>query len=168
MTARDDKNIKNILLNEFGRDYIEGLAYYLHEAAKKFIENRQLSNYIHLDDDLTIQCLLDTLFDLQRLRHFHNISQENLIKIHSYLAYWWIRRKPFQRLPKSNNIGLFANELFAGKFLLSALPNDISDSNKYDQIRANESSAYLQYHLKYRNLNPQTLELFLVGLETAK
>ncbi|MBP3721833.1 MAG: hypothetical protein J6I62_01090 [Selenomonadaceae bacterium] len=168
MTARNDRNIENILWQEFGEDYILGISFFLFNAAKRFEESRGLSDYIYLDENLLRQCLIDVLFDLQRLRHFHDIQQENLIKIHSYVAYWWLRRKPFQRMQNCGHIALFVNELFVEKFLLSALSNDLSDVSKYNQNKMSGASAYLQYHLKYRSPNPQTLELFLVGLDVAK
>ena len=167
MLNRNSKNALNVLINEFGQPYVAGLAYILHNSAQLFIVKRRLTGVVFVDYGLLKQCLIDTLFDLYRLRHFHGITQENLIKIYSYSAYWWIRRKPFQRYEGCGTIGLFANELYAEQLLLSALPSSLSDEKKYSQEKTAALSAYLQYHLKYRDTHPQTLELMLAGLDAA-
>lgn len=167
MLNRNSKDTLNALKDEFGQPYIIGLAHILYSSAQVFIVNRRLTKAIFVDEKILEQCLIDTLFDLYRLRHFHGITQENIIKIYSYSAYWWIRRKPFQRREKCGNAGLFANELFAEQFLMSALPHSLSDVNKYWQDKASSLSAHLQYHLKYRDTHPQTLELMLAGLDAA-
>lgn len=108
--------------------------------------------------------------DIVRLKHFHDIDLVNYIKLISYTASWIIKRKPFQLLENAGEEYIYINEKFALSLLLQAV--GFFDSNmkikegEEGKLAKNVSAIF--YHLKYRNTNPQTLELLLVGIENGK
>ena len=64
----------------------------------------------------------------------------------------------------------YINERFALTLLLHAGNCYDENSNYYeeDQKELVKGVGQIYYHLKYRNTNPQTLELFLIGLENGR
>ena len=65
---------------------------------------------------------------------------------------------------------IYINETFALTLLLQA--SGCYDENTQffteDEEEIKDLIGKMIYHLKYRNTNPQTLELFLIGLQTGK
>ena len=65
---------------------------------------------------------------------------------------------------------IYVNESFALSLLLQA--SGCFDSNvkcaKEDKEKVEKLIEQIFYHLKYRNTNPQTLELLLVGIGNGK
>lgn len=108
--------------------------------------------------------------DIARLKYFHDISRVNYIKFIAYTASWCLKRKPFQIVEGCDEEYIYVNERFALTLLLQA--GGCYDENmKYYEEHQKElikGIGQLFYHLKYRNTNPQTLELFLIGLENGK
>lgn len=129
------------------------------------MEQRSWSNLAEIDKELFFRFFEDMLVDIMRLKIFHEIDHANKIKQRAYAASWWLRRKPFRFKTAHDKSTMWANELFAMTLLFGALSKDIRE---YDQKQATETARHLLYHLKYRNTNPQTLELFLMGLNTVK
>ena len=153
----DTQTLSDELLKHFGRDNICNWASELRQMAEIFLEQREWSSVAEIDEELFARFFEDMLVDIMLLKIFHEISHANKIKQTAYAASWWLRRKPFRFNKPHNKISLWANELFALTLLLNILP-------KTRTTQMTEAARHLLYHLKYRNINPQTLELFLIGL----
>ena len=109
---------KQELLNEFGEDYIKKLVEYIRALSERFIQKHFITEKVFVDDYLLMLCLVDTLFDIKRLKHFHHIEFVNNVKLHAYLASWFLRRKPIQRKLGCERKLFFVNEMFINEFLL--------------------------------------------------
>ncbi|MDE5938901.1 MAG: hypothetical protein K2H37_07450 [Lachnospiraceae bacterium] len=115
-------------------------------------------------------CLIDILVDLARLKHYHDISLVNYVKLIAYTASWCLKRKTFQLVEGAEEKYIYINEKFALALLMQAggcydRKAQYRAEDEDDLVKAVEQ---IYYHLQYRNTNPQTLELFLVGLESGK
>ena len=110
------------------------------------------------------------MVDLARLKYFHDISRVNYVKFIAYTASWCLKRKPFQIIEGCGEEYIYVNERFALTLLLQA--SGCYDENAGYCTKDREELAkgvkQMYYHLKYRNTNPQTLELFLIGLENGR
>lgn len=162
MTGR---TLEDELHNVFTDEYISGLIKMLYSMAERFFSEYELRNKVFLDENILEYCFIDILVDLARIKPFHEISNLNMAKIISYSASWWIRRKPFQRINGACDDTLYVNELFALFLLLHAM-NVQKQQVVYEQIK--EHLRQIVYHLKYRNTNPQTLELLIAGYDMGR
>lgn len=170
MEEKKCKTIQEELQESFSDEYIYNAGVLVHSLAEKFYEENELEGKVYLNDDIFGNCLIDILVDIARLKYFHDINLVNYIKLISYTASWIIKRKPFQLIEGTSEEYLYVNEKFAFSLLLQAVGffDDnarVKDEDK-EKIEKNMSSIF--YHLKYRNTNPQTLELLLVGIENGK
>ena len=94
----------------------------------------------------------------------------NYIKLIAYTASWCLKRKPFQLVEGADTDYIYVNERFALSLLLQASGCFASNIKcaKEDKEKVEKLVEQIFYHLKYRNTNPQTLELLLVGIENGK
>lgn len=129
-----------------------------------------MESQVYFDDNIFQYCLIDILVDIARLKRFHDISQINYMKFIAYTASWILKRKPFQLIDGCDKKYLYVNEVFALTLLLQA--SGCYDENEKYNVESEgalvNAIRQMFYHLKYRNTNLQTLELFLIGLETGK
>lgn len=156
------------LKKEFTDDYIEHVGLLIHELAEKFYEDNALEGQVYFNENIFEHCLVDILVDVARLKQFHDISRINYTKFVAYTASWFLKRKPFQLMEGCDKKYLYVNERFALSLLLQA-SGCYDASKKYEAESEDEllnAVRQMFYHLKYRNTNPQTLELFLIGIET--
>lgn len=170
MDKKETKKLKDELNESFSDEYIENAGLLIHRLAKEFYDSNELAGKIYFNDNIFEYCLIDILVDIARLKHFHDISRVNYIKFIAYTASWCIKRKPFQLIEGCDEKYLYVNERFALSLLLQAGGCCDENANYYEEDQEELLKAIRQifYHLKYRNTNPQTLELFLIGLETGK
>lgn len=164
------KTLKEALNESFTDEYIRGAGTLIREFAKKFYKEKALEGKVYFNDDIFDHCLIDILVDLARLKHFHDISQVNYVKLIAYTASWCLKRKPFQIVEGSEEELIYINEMFALTLLLQAGGCYNKKTHYYaeNQDKLVKSVAQIYYHLQYRNTNPQTLELFLIGLESGR
>ena len=103
--------------------------------------------------------------DIMRLKDFHEIDHTNDIKILAYETSWLLKRRPLQVKDSEDQKYAFCNEQFAFSQITLWFKKD--DPEKGTEILAHEDLKFfsdtLYYHLKYRNHDPQTLELMLVS-----
>lgn len=170
MEEKRSKTIQEELNESFTDEYIYSVGVLIHSLAEKFYEENRLEGKVYFNDDIFGNCLIDILVDIARLKQFHDIDLVNYIKLISYTASWMIKRKPFQVVEGAGECYIYINEKFALSLLLQAAgfydDNVRIQEEDIDKITKNISSIF--YHLKYRNTNPQTLELMLVGIENGK
>lgn len=159
------KDLKDFLLGTFSREYIFNFGSYLYEMAEKFIKDCDLVDKVFINKDIFFCCFIDILVDIARLRDFHDITNISKIKYRSYCASWWIRRKPIRYKENFEREDIWINERFALSIMLQALDKNLYQSRSYNSQKTENVAKMFFYHLKYRNINPQGLELFLVGLD---
>lgn len=162
--------IKEELNKCFTDDYIRNVGLLLHTFAEEFYHKNHLEENVYFNDDIFEYCLLDILVDLARLKTFHDIENVNFIKLMAYSASWCLKRKPFQLIEGADKKYIYINEKFALSLLMRAV-GMLNDNNycwKCNNQVLIKNISHWMYHLKYRNTNPQTLELFLIGFETGE
>ena len=164
------KTIQEELNESFTDDYIYNAGLLVHSLAEKFYNENKLEGKVYFNDDIFENCLLDILVDIARLKHFHDIDLVNYNKLVAYTASWIIKRKPFQLIENGGDKYIYINEKFALSLLLHAA--GFFDSNmkikEIEECKLKKNISAMFYHMKYRNTNPQTLELLLVGIENGK
>lgn len=164
------KELKEELNSAFTDEYIKNIGVLIHTLAEAFYEKNELEGKVYFDDQIFEHCLIDILVDLARLKYYHDISKVNYTKIISYTASWVLKRKPFQLVEGCDEKYIYVNESFALTLLLQAAGcyDENTDYFSDEERELIQSIEKIFYHLKYRNTNPQTLELFLIGLDTGK
>lgn len=141
-------------------------------SINKFLSNAGYPDFYECNERILYHVLLDYFSDISRLKEFHDIKHTKSAKVIAYTVYWLLRRKPIQIKEFSNSeYDIFVNERFACNLLISdcLLGNDISitDSDVIDDL--DKYVDLLLYYFKYRQLNPQVIELliesFKIGFE---
>lgn len=166
----EEKKIKEQLYDVFEESYIEGAGYLVYSLAEAFYKKNNLEDFVYFDKNIFSNCLMDILVDIARLKDFHDIKYVNQIKLIAYTASWCLKRKPFQLVEGCDEKYIYINEMFALSLLTQAV-GFLDDDSEYKEenrkiIVKNINSIF--YHLKYRNTNPQTLELLLIGIQTGQ
>lgn len=170
MDKEQAKKLKEELNESFSDEYINNAGVLIHKLAEEFFEKNELEGKVYFHDSIFEYCLIDILVDIARLKHFHDISRVNYIKFIAYTASWCLKRKPFQLIEGCDERYLYVNERFALSILLQAR-GGYDENTEYfeeDQKALIDSIGQMFYHLKYRNTNPQTLELLLIGMNMGK
>ena len=164
------KELKEELNESFTDAYIRNAGTLIHKFAEQFYNENNLKGKIYFNEDIFNYCLIDILVDLARLKHFHDISRVNYIKFIAYTASWCLKRKPFQLIEGCDEKYIYVNERFALTILLQASGcyDENFDYSAEDQQELINTIKQMIYHLKYRNTNPQTLELLLIGMNAGK
>lgn len=164
------KTLKEELNESYSDEYIENSGLFVYKMAEEFYVRHDLKGKVYFNENIFEYCLIDILVDLARLKHFHEISRVNFVKFMAYTASWCLKRKPFQLIKGCDEKYLYVNELFALSLLLQASGFYDENVNYYEEDKKEliDSFGQIFYHLKYRNTNPQTLELLLIGMETGK
>ncbi len=166
------------LLSEFGKEQLEEMFIFLVDRANyyiKFIElNYQVdaSNF-KISETYIKEVIIDYFADIKRLKPFHNIKEIHPIKRAAYLGYWLTRRKPIQLVKD------FTQEELIGKDRLTSINEGLTVLIIMAVLFVESSSVpsthtenvrkfyhHLHYHLKYRVINPQVIELAIVGFYT--
>lgn len=170
MDKEREKELKEELNKSFTDEYIRNAGMLIHKLAEQFFEENRLEGKIYFNDDIFYYCLIDILVDLARLKYFHDISRVNYVKFIAYTASWFLKRKPFQIVEGCEEDYIYVNERFALTLLLQAGNCFDKNVNYYEEDQKDliKGIGQIYYHLKYRNTNPQTLELFLTGLEIGR
>lgn len=170
MVDNRSKTIQEELNDSFTDEYIYNAGILIHSLAEKFYEENELEGKVYFNDDIFEKCFLDILVDIARLKHFHDIDLVNYNKLISYTASWMIKRKPFQLIEGAGESYIYINEKFALSLLLQAVGSFDSKMRikEGDKVKLTKNVSTMFYHLKYRNTNPQTLELLLIGIENGK
>jgi len=156
------------LINEFGREKIEKRLEMLLEALKKFINNFSYKDKVIINELTLTNAVFDYFADISRLKSFHHIVAVNEVKILAYESYWFLRRKPLQQLENDNEI-LHVNE----QFIFARIIEFLTDGKDEKNLLLHEEKLQffkdtLFYFLKYRNLNAQAIEFFLMSFNAGK
>lgn len=126
---------------------------------------------VECNERILYHVLLDYYSDIERLKDFHDIKHAKTDKVMAYLIYWIVRRKPIQftgftKLERD----IFVNERFACYLLFSEcvfgkVKKSLVGAEKVEYSNFVES---LLYYFKYRQINPQTIELVIESFKVGR
>ena len=138
---------------------------YLKYLITQFIKLYDLGEIAVINYNLICGLVVDYYADIVRLKDFHNIEYTNFEKIIAYTAYWLHRRKPIQLISnRPNDLYTYINEMFIASFVTDGISNLINSNFSSAKIRD-----FLFYHLKYRLVDAQNLEMMITScVSTAK
>ncbi|MBO4395582.1 MAG: hypothetical protein J5819_04475 [Eubacterium sp.] len=167
--ASEMKETWDELKDTFGEEWIKGYIKYIYSVIERYFDKNGLNEIAFIDPDIFGWCMIDILYDLQRMRDFHeldSISEERLL---AYAAAWIIKRKPIQMSQgqiKGQNEYLYVNEKVA--FILICKATGIEDGKYNVSMKEREKALRfldrILYHLRFRNSSPKTLELLIYGV----
>ena len=157
----DERNDYSDLINKFGIEEFKSRFEQIKKSAEDFIKESGFEKTVYCSERILSQLLLDYYSDIERLKDFHSIKRVRTEKIFAYTISWIIRRKPLQyKCDSVEEKDIFVNERFAAYLLLSecmccgdkiVLPEHKKDLDEYIDL--------LFYYFKYRECNPQAIEL---------
>lgn len=140
---------------------------------------KKLDLQIVINEDLVNQVIIDAVEDLKRNIEFHSIKKANKIKQSSYIAYWWLQRKPAYVMNDIYSLDIdddikvkliFFNEVAILAYLLESVFDfkKNSDVIQYNGARTDkwkkewsEARKYWLYFLVYRAKTPKSIEAFM-------
>lgn len=159
-------SLDDVLINEFNEEDILNFWNQLHRQAQGFLYNSKMPPEIYLNTTIYAFCFRNIIADLAKFRDLKVLTSDDNVKLNAYTATWWIRRKPFQQKENCSKNFLYVNESFAATLLFQASYLYDKNSGKYtvgkDKIAI--IARQLMDYLKFQQLTPQSLELFLNGL----
>ena len=168
------------VLEYFSEETIRDRYRFLYDRLQEYIKERQLNNKLRVDEPILQQMVMDYFADIHRLKEFHKIEHVNKAKIVAYEVYWLLRRKPLQIIgfDQSKDISfdqinqnlVFCNEgfavtLIANELLMPKASIPLKQEKEEDFMLFLD---HLYYHLKYRNVDKQCLELMLYAFDVGK
>ena len=131
------------------------------ETANYFINEAGYSKYVRCDERIMTQVLLDYYSDVERLKDFHDIERIRTEKIIAYTVAWIVKRKPLQfvKFPDDER-DTFVNGRFAAYLMLNeCMFNEKMYIHPKYGNRLQDYINLVMYYLKYRECNPQVIEL---------
>ena len=133
------------------------------------MDARGLGEVAFVDEDLLHHAVMDYFADIQRLKDFHGIELANKNKIVAYEAHWILRRKPIQIVKERSNDAdvWYLNEAFLTTLIAQECLSPYESEPLGDSIgMMRDYLDHLLYHLKYRNVDAQSLELVIDAFST--
>jgi hypothetical protein len=129
---------------------------------EEFITVKGIVQCVIIDQALFKTAIYDYFVDIARVKDFQQIPRANPEKIYSYTAYWLLKRKPIQvtrQFPGSR----FINELFVTSFLITSIlaEKNLTGTQCTQNTTFDKFQTLLFYHLKYRSITQQSLELMV-------
>lgn len=156
------------VLDHFGQEKIDDRYKFIYSKLERYIEAKELSDCVRIDEDLLQQVIRDYFTDIYRLKVFHGIIHVNITKIIAYQIYWFLKRKPLQIITSDKELS-FINENFATIFIAHEfLYEDKEFMTETGEDKLMAFLEHLSYHFKYRTVDKQNIELMLFAFETGK
>jgi len=158
------------IANYFGKEVIADRYKYLYEKMQQYINARKQQECLFVCEKILQQTIMDYFADVYRLKEFHQIENINMTKIVAYEVYWIVRRKPIQVRDNAEASKMFANEGFATTFIAHEylVPEEREPLGPEKEDIFFKYLRHINYHLKYRCMDKQCLELMLYSFETGK
>ena len=152
------------LINEFGEDTISERIDGWKERINAFVDAKGLSEKVHISGRNLWLALLSYFDDIKRLKSYHGIKEVNGIKIHSYTAFWLLRKKPIQVLEDFEECER-VNERFVSFILVDFLLQNWADATLSGEAQKQfiEFTHTLYYAFSYRDYSAQSIELVLTA-----
>ena len=135
----------------------------LYDSMTEFIHSLDFDNKAYVNKYALGFALLDYFEDIDRLKRFHNINHVNSIKIISYISFWLLKRNVIQAREDDIDL-LYINE----KFIFSYIMEFLSAKGKTrvlerDNLGLVAFENTLMYHLKYRSISANGLEIMIIA-----
>ena len=134
------------MIEKIGEDRLHEKYTEILASANHFIEEAGYESHVECNERILFSLILDYYADLFRLKDFHGIEWIRTEKSFAYLIAWIVRRKPLR----------FATFLMLNECLLCGEKRFVGREN---QSRLDEYINLLFYYFKYRECNPQVIEL---------
>ena len=153
------------LLIKYGEEDIKVRIDRRRDSIQNFLTSLNLSDeQVRISDRNLQLAVLSFSSDLKRIEPYHNIQDVNVIKIHSYEAYWLLRKKPIQIVSDFDGCERI-NERYVAFMLTDFLLRDWGDAVLSGQSKKEfkDFAQTLYYSFSYRNFNAQNIELVLLG-----
>jgi hypothetical protein len=151
------------LITEFGESKLVSRYETLLDIIADFKLKMDYGDNVYVNEIILLYAMCDYFSDISRLKLFHKIDRINEVKIASYEIYWLLKRKPLQ--VKADNKELaYVNEQFALSRIIHYLSNNEEKSLR--TLNNDELDFFVNtlfYYLKYRPLDAQALEMFLIS-----
>ena len=159
------------LINDVGEEEFDILMNELCETIEDFLKEAGYDDSIVCNQRILYHVLLDYYSDLARLKEFHEIKDTKTDKVIAYLIFWFLRRKPIQ-IPQfcKEERDIFVNERFACYFLINECLWQGLDYvlDKDGMGKVDQYIELLFYYFKYRQLNPQVIELLIESFKIGR
>lgn len=163
-----DNEIKNgeetsyrYLVEKVGNRKFEERLRELVAAAESFISEAGYGEHVECNERIMLNVLFDYFSDIFRLKDFHDIDKVRTEKITAYTIAWIVKRKPLQFTHYTDEErDIFVNERFAAfLFLNECMPFAKMRIAAKDKDKLDFYIDLILYYLKYRECNPQVIEL---------
>lgn len=165
MTGTMDTNRNyNYIIERVGRQKFRERLDEMIASADQYIQETGYGEHVACNERIMLNVLLDYFADIFRLKDFHGIENTRTEKIFAYTAAWIVKRKPLQFIHETDDEkDIFVNERFAvflilNECLLCGEKKFVSQENRE---KLDEYIDLVLYYLKYRECNPQVLELMI-------
>lgn len=156
-------NSYEYLVKQFTEDTILKRELYWFREANRAIREMKLEGKAVVNKNRLHHMILNYFADIARLKEFHKIKKINIAKVYGYSAYWFLRTSPIQLTSdKVNNNQLFVNEKCISLVLWGIFMEEHKDSIRNEILSKYLNETY--YFFKYRNYNPQSIELQLTSI----
>lgn len=159
-------NLDEILINEFEETNLCDYILRLHNKAQDFLRNSQMPPTVYLNSTIYAFCCRNVIADLAKFRNLPIFTSDDNTILNAYTASWWIRRKPFQHKENCAENLLYVNESFAATLLFQVSNLYDKTDGKYtvDKDKLADIARRIMLYLKFQQVTPQSLELFLRAL----
>jgi hypothetical protein len=157
------------LIAEFGKTRFEKRYVEILDSLYEFIKQFDYSEKVRVNEFTLGYILFDYFADISRLKLFHKIDKVNEIKILAYESYWLLRRKPLQSI-KDDKETIFVNEQFVFTRILQFFNDEKEDRSSllYDRKNLRFFTDSLFYFLKFRTIDAQSIEFFLLSFQSGR
>jgi len=153
------------VIKEFTEKKIQARYHRLLVSAQKFIQGMDFKDHIVCNETILMLVVLDYFSDIMRLKKFHGIDRTNEIKILAYETSWLLKRKPLQIKNSNDQKYAYCNEQFAYSQIMFWLKKGEGEDGikalAHEDLKFFSNTLF--YYLKYRDYNPQVLELMFVS-----
>lgn len=161
------------IVSYFGDEHIQDRFGYLYDKIDEYIKARGLQNTTVINEKSLQHAVMDYFTDIYRLKKFHRIDNVNDTKRVSYTVYWLLKRKPIQTVSSAradDDRMAFLNEGFLTVFIAHELlfPDEMESISGGKQEAFSKLLKHINYHLKYRNVDKQTMELMFLAFEVGR
>ena len=150
------------IIDFFGEKKIEEMYCSYVKMCEHFITREGYDGKVIINRLILAYTIMDFFSDIKRLKSFHDIQNINSIKSVSYGSAWFLRRKPLQIIDKSFD-KVYVNEDFVFLMMISFLASESDNKDILCDYKHNPFFDSFVYYLKFRKVNPQTLEIILLA-----
>lgn len=142
----------------------------LYSSYLDFIKTLGLNDRLIVNKSALMNAILDYFTDIKRLKEFHHVELANKYKIFSYEIYWLLKRNIIQVIDDNAHDIVYINEKFLLSYTLNFLEKNFAfdfstNPNKKLKIKFDGFVQSYYYYLKYRDCNPQALEMIFLAIE---